>query len=67
MLLRGSVSHETSRIVPSGALSKSEYSDLDHLRENIAEFDDSYYNRVRLHSALGYKPPATPRHFGWND
>lgn len=35
----------------------NEYRDLDHLRANIAEFIDSYYNRVRLHSALGYKPP----------
>jgi transposase InsO family protein len=34
-----------------------EYRDLDHLRENIAAFIDGYYNRVRLHSALGYKPP----------
>jgi putative transposase len=36
----------------------NEYRDLDHLRTNIAEFIDSYYNRVRLHSALGYKPPS---------
>jgi hypothetical protein len=35
----------------------NEYRDLEHLRENIAAFIDSYYNRVRLHSALGYKPP----------
>ncbi len=35
----------------------NEYRDLDHLRKNIAAFIDSYYNRVRLHSALGYKPP----------
>jgi len=35
----------------------NEYRDLDHLRANIAEFIDNYYNRVRLHSALGYKPP----------
>jgi putative transposase len=35
----------------------NEYRDLDHLRANITEFIDSYYNRVRLHSALGYKPP----------
>ena len=35
----------------------NEYRDMDHLRENIATFIDSYYNRVRLHSALGYKPP----------
>ncbi len=34
-----------------------EYRDLDHLRKNIAVFIDSYYNRVRLHSALGYRPP----------
>ena len=35
----------------------NEYRDLDHLRANIAAFIDDYYNRVRLHSALGYKPP----------
>jgi len=35
----------------------SEYRDLSHLRENIAFFIESYYNRVRLHSALGYRPP----------
>jgi putative transposase len=35
----------------------NEYRDLDNLRVNIAAFIDSYYNRVRLHSALGYKPP----------
>ena len=34
-----------------------QYRDLDHLRGNIAAFIDSYYNRVRLHSALGYRPP----------
>ena len=35
----------------------NDYRDMEHLRENIAAFIDSYYNRVRLHSALGYKPP----------
>jgi putative transposase len=35
----------------------SQYRDLDQLRENIEAFIESYYNRVRLHSALGYKPP----------
>jgi putative transposase len=38
-------------------INAGEYRDLDHLRENIAAFIDNYYNRVRLHSALGYKPP----------
>jgi transposase InsO family protein len=35
----------------------NQYRDLDHLRANIVDFIDDYYNRVRLHSALGYKPP----------
>jgi putative transposase len=35
-----------------------EYRDLDDLRLNIAAFIDCYYNRIRLHSALGYRPPA---------
>ena len=35
----------------------NEYRDLEHLRANVADFIDNYYNRVRLHSALGYKPP----------
>jgi transposase InsO family protein len=35
----------------------NEYRDLEHLCENLAAFIDNYYNRVRLHSALGYKPP----------
>jgi len=36
----------------------NEYRDLDHLREQVADFLDHYYNRVRLHSALGYRPPV---------
>jgi putative transposase len=35
----------------------NEYQDLDHLRANIEKFIDRYYNRCRLHSALGYLPP----------
>jgi len=31
--------------------------DLDQLRTNIEAFIEQYYNRCRLHSALGYKPP----------
>jgi putative transposase len=33
------------------------YRDLDHLRRNIEVFIEDYYNRCRLHSALGYQPP----------
>ena len=33
------------------------YRDLDHLRTNIEAFIEHYYNRCRLHSALGYVPP----------
>ena len=35
----------------------NDYRDLDHLRTNIEAFIEQYYNRCRLHSALGYKPP----------
>jgi putative transposase len=35
----------------------NEYRDLDHLHTNIEAFIDHYYNRCRLHSALGYRPP----------
>ncbi len=35
----------------------NEYRDLGHLLQNVAAFIDHYYNRVRLHSALGYRPP----------
>ena len=33
------------------------YDDLEHLRANIEEFIEQYYNRLRLHSALGYQSP----------
>jgi transposase InsO family protein len=33
------------------------YRDLDDLRTHIEEFIDRYYNRLRLHSALGYTTP----------
>jgi hypothetical protein len=35
----------------------NEYRDLEHLRAHMVEFIDQYYNRVRPHSGLGYKPP----------
>jgi putative transposase len=33
------------------------YDHLEHLRANIEEFIEEYYNRQRLHSALGYRSP----------
>lgn len=33
------------------------YRDLEDLRARIEEFIERYYNRCRLHSALGYLPP----------
>ena len=33
------------------------YRDLDHLRAHLKTFIELYYNRSRLHSALGYLPP----------
>jgi len=33
------------------------YRDLEELRAHIEEFIERYYNRIRLHSALGYLPP----------
>jgi len=35
----------------------TDYRDRDHLRVNIEDFIDHYYNCRRLHSALGYRPP----------
>ena len=35
----------------------NDYQNLEQLRTNIEAFIDQYYNRCRLHSALGYRPP----------
>jgi putative transposase len=35
----------------------NQYRDLDQLRANIEAFIEQYYNRCRLHSALGYRSP----------
>jgi putative transposase len=35
----------------------NQYQDLDDLRTNVEAFIEQYYNRQRLHSALGYRPP----------
>ena len=34
------------------------YRDLEDLRGHLREFIEEYYNRYRLHSALGYRTPA---------
>ena len=36
----------------------NQYNDIDDLRTHIQQFIDEYYNRRRLHSALGYVSPA---------
>jgi len=35
----------------------NDYEDLEHLHDHIEEFIERYYNQIRLHSALGYRPP----------
>ena len=35
----------------------NQYDNLEHLRANIEEFIERYYNRQRLHSALDYRSP----------
>jgi transposase InsO family protein len=37
---------------------RNEYRDLAEARDSIAEFLEKVYNQKRLHSALGYLPPA---------
>jgi putative transposase len=37
---------------------RSEYRDLAEARASIRQFLEKFYNRERLHSALGYLPPA---------
>jgi transposase InsO family protein len=35
----------------------NDYRDLEHKVESVEKFIEHYYNRCRLHSALGYRPP----------
>ena len=45
------------KVVGWAEIYANDYLDLEHLRSNIEAFIDDYYNRCRLHSALGYQPP----------
>jgi putative transposase len=46
----------------------NDYRDLEHMVESVEKFIEHYYNRCRLHSALGYRSPEEfeeetgPRH-----
>jgi putative transposase len=40
----------------------SQYMDLIHLRTNVKEFIERYYNQCRIHSALGYQSPEEFEH-----
>jgi putative transposase len=46
------------RTLKQEEINTKEYKDLEDLRLHIAEFIERYYNQKRLHSALGYLPPA---------
>jgi transposase InsO family protein len=35
----------------------NQYADFDELSQHLEEFIGAYYNRLRLHSALGYRTP----------
>jgi len=50
----------------------TQYANVEDLRTKISRFIDNYYNRKRLHSALGYRSPAEfekvghIRRYGWH-
>jgi len=44
---------------------RNDYADLDDAAASIGEFIDQVYNQQRLHSALGYRPPAEFEQQGW--
>lgn len=46
------------RTLKAEEVSLHKYRNVQDAREHIGEFLDSYYNAKRLHSAIGYRPPA---------
>ena len=46
------------KTLKSEEVHRNEYRDLAEARAEIREFLEKVYNRKRLHSALGYVPPA---------
>jgi putative transposase len=46
---------------------RNEYANLDEAMASIGEFIDQVYNQQRLHSALGYRPPAEFEQQQWRD
>ena len=51
------VSTRFLKILKREEIYANQYRDLDHLRGNLEEFIERYYDRQRLHSALGYRSP----------
>lgn len=47
------------RTLKTEEIRASSYRNMEDLRDSLAEFIDEYYNRNRLHSALGYLSPET--------
>ncbi len=50
--------HATIRMSRKGKVYRNEYRDFHDARSSIGEFLERVYNQKRLHSALGYRPPA---------
>jgi putative transposase len=46
------------KTLKSEQVDSATYRDVDQARRSIASFIEDVYNRRRLHSALGYRPPA---------
>jgi transposase InsO family protein len=46
------------KTLKSEQVDSATYRDVDEARRSIASFIEEVYNRRRLHSALGYRPPA---------